>query len=96
MKKIWIISLTVLVFVCTLTKSEAQTASKDPFLLIAQGLLEAVNASAFNSREKSKNRSGNTIKVAIVPFPKNKIPISKTIADGYNDRLLSLLIKDKS
>jgi hypothetical protein len=86
MKKIWIISLTFLVFVCTLTKSDAQTAGKDPFLLIAQGLLEAVNASILNSKERINNRSGNTIRVAIVPFQKNKIPISKNIADGYNDR----------
>ena len=81
MKKISIISLTFLVFVCTLTKSDAQTAGKDPFLLIAQGLLKALNTNAFNNKEKGKNRSGNTIKVAIVPFPKDKIPISKTIYD---------------
>jgi hypothetical protein len=95
MKKIWIISLTFLVFACTLPKSDAQTAGKDPFLLIAQGLLQALNTNAFNNKEKGKNRSGNTIKVAIIPFQKDKIPISKNIADGYNDRILSLLIKNK-
>jgi hypothetical protein len=58
--------------------------------------------SALNSNEKAYLQKkyayigGRKLRIAVWPFHKDKIPIAKSIADGFNDRLLAALLKNQN
>jgi hypothetical protein len=47
-------------------------------------------------RKKYAFKDGARLRLAIWPFHRDKIPVAKSIADGFNDKLLAALLKRKS
>jgi hypothetical protein len=66
------------------------------------GILSQSSRNAKDSSQTAKDykkkkfslSSSKRLRVAIWPFQKNDIPIAKSIADGFNDKLLAALLKE--
>ena len=75
------------------TGAAGNKSSKDPFLKFAQDLMPIADMRKQQIKSQSNGTIKRQVRVAIWPFQKDKIPIAKTIADNYNDRLLARLLK---
>lgn len=92
-----------------ISKSPVTAPVKTDFEQFSRQLLAGINNQIFGGaltpesqtakdylKKKYAFTGGRNLRVAIWPFHKDNIPIAKSIADGFNDKLLATLLKHRS